>query len=179
MGYAVELYFGQREEAAVRHVWDELARQNISDVMPSLHARPHISLDVFDALNPEALRPVLESLAASTPPIETLFASVAAFPSNEGVVFLAPVVTHEMLDLHADFHRRLDRLGIACNPLYHPGHWVPHCTIAIDLPRAQVSSALEACLQRATIPAVLLTSIGITEFRPVREVMEYPLIGTR
>ena len=49
-GYAVELSFDPRTEAAVRRVWDDLAREGVNDFMSGFGSHPHISLAVFDEL---------------------------------------------------------------------------------------------------------------------------------
>ena len=103
MGFAIELFFDPAADAAVRTIWRALADASHSPTMLEIGSRPHVSLAVCGALDAQRFRPVLEAFARETP-LEFVLASVGAFPTAEGVVFLAPVVTRRLLNLHQTFH---------------------------------------------------------------------------
>lgn len=98
--------------------------------MLEVKARPHVSLAAFETLDVEATEACLEHFARSHAPLELNLASVASFPTELNVVFLAPVVTRALLDLHDDFYAGWYSGWGSPNPLYLPGNWVPHCTTA-------------------------------------------------
>ena len=113
--------------------------------------------------------------ADETAPIELSLASVGLFPSV--AVFLAPVVTAQLIDLHAGVHRRLGGMGGGALDHYRPGVWVPHCTLASDLAPEQFASAL-AIAGRAPLPLECrLVEVGIVEFRPVKQLVSRVLAG--
>ena len=177
MGYAVELNLSRDSAVRVVKVWESLAREGISSVMLDVGARPHISLAVLDDLNPEALRTDLSRFAEHTPPLSLDLASAGTFPTAEGVVFLAPVVTQELLAVHSRFHSLLTERGIDSAAYYRPGNWVPHCTVAIDLAPGKIGAALENCVRSEAFGAVDLDEVSLIEFRPVREIYAFPLGG--
>lgn len=133
MGYAVELYFDRGTEERITRLWDTYREQNVTSLLPDLGFRPHISLAVFRDVEPALLTDVLVDIARNTLPLEVGLAAVASFPGAEGVLFLVPTVSKELIELHEYFHERISKLGLKANPYYLPGRWVPHCTIASDL----------------------------------------------
>jgi len=177
MGFAVEAYYDPTTDERVRGLWEALARAGISDSMFAIGARPHISLAVFDDLDPDTLREEVAAFARNTPPLAVTLAAVGIFPGEEGVVYLAPVVTMELLELHARFHRRLRDLGLESAAYYCPGDWVPHCTVATGLPPDKVSLAVEACRSHDVFTTGQLTAVSLVEFRPVWEICVCPLGG--
>ena len=179
MGYAVELNLSRDSAARVVRVWESLAREAINSVMLDVGAQPHISLAVLEDLDPEALRADLSRFAEVTRPLSLDLASAGTFPTAEGVVFLAPVVTQELLEVHRRFHRLLSDRGLDCGEYYWPGKWVPHCTVAIDMVPDKISAALEMCVQSEAFGAVELDEVSLIEFRPVREIYAFPLSGRR
>lgn len=96
MGYAVELNLSQDSAARVVEVWEGLARASISSRMLDLGAQPHVSLAVCEELDPTQLREELRRFAETTRPLSLKLSSAGAFPTAEGVMFLAPVVTQEL-----------------------------------------------------------------------------------
>jgi len=172
--FAIELYFDPVTEQAMRAVWHTLAAAGLTATLPASGARPHVSLAVCPTLAPEAYRDELAGFARGAAPLDLTLASVGTFPGAEGVVFLAPVVTRPLLRLHAALHRRLASRA-ASWPYYRPGHWVPHCTVAADLPPERVPSAVDLC-RRAPLPLRgRLEAVGLVAFRPVAHLYTYPL----
>ncbi|MBI3948251.1 MAG: 2'-5' RNA ligase family protein [Armatimonadetes bacterium] len=175
MGYAVEVYFDPQAEARVRLLWQRLADQGISSPLSAAGSRPHVSLAVFERGDPVRLREELAALVPRCPPLSLLFSSVGAFPTQEGVVFLAPVVTPGLLEVHRRFHGQLQEAGIRSLEHYRPGRWVPHCTVATNLAPAQTALAMEVCVASSAFGPATLTEIGLVEFRPVRSICALPL----
>lgn len=168
MGYAIELALDDEYAAKVYPLWDAIHTHFGGTDLRLLGARPHISLAVLPDLTPETFYAPLEEFASTCPVLDIHFASVASFPTAEGVVFLAPVVTEELLSLHKRFHQLLRLLNVTSNPYYEPGSWVPHCTIGQNLPAAKVASALDFARTAGVYSRARLVEISLIEFRPVR-----------
>lgn len=170
MGYAIELFYDHESEPAVRGIWDGLGEKLGKPSLSELGARPHVSLAVYnDGLDAADFPEQLREFAQSVAPFEFKLSSVGTFPSREGVVFLAPVVTRQLLAVHARFHKvfsRNDELGMA---YYLPGNWVPHCTVAINLSAAEAREAVAYCRESFQPITGRFQQIGLVEFRPVKE----------
>ena len=107
--------------------------------LSELGARPHVSLSVYgDGLDTNGFPERLLEFARSIDPFDFTLSSLGTFPGQEGVVFLAPVVTRRLLEVHARLPRGVfeahNNTGMGH---YLPGNWVPHCTVAIDLSAAR------------------------------------------
>jgi len=175
MGYAVELNLSANSATRVVKLWESLARESLNSVMLDLGAQPHISLAVFENLDPVVLRDDLDRFAEVTRPLSVVLSSAGAFPTAEGVVFLAPVVTQELLGVHEKFHSLLRDREVECVEYYRPGKWVPHCTVAIDMAADKIGTAIEMCVRSQVFGQVEMDEVSLVEFRPVREIYAFPL----
>lgn len=178
MGYAVELTLDPVSTEAVRTLWHALTERGVNPTLPQLNAQPHISLAVYETLDPAAMGDELAAFAGELAPIDTVFSAVGTFPTNEGVVYLAPVVTAELLAIHARFHARMEQLGLRSNAYYRPGHWVPHCTIALEIPPADIPTAIALARASNVFGPISLTAVELIEFRPVQIIYRIPLQGS-
>jgi 2'-5' RNA ligase len=176
-GFAVELLFDPAMEARLRALWKALAQAEVSSSMLDIGARPHVSLAVFERLDPTSMHAELDGFARENPPLEVTLSAVGTFPGAEGAVFIAPVVTPEMLDLHKRFHRRLAELSIPSLAYYHPSNWTPHCTAAMEMPPDKIPAAVEICRNADVFGSARLVEVELIAFRPVRRLYAFPLGG--
>ncbi len=176
MGYAVELICDPESERAVCEIWDGLGAALGKPSLSELGARPHVSLAVYsDDLDVTGFSKQLHEFAGSVAAFEFKLSSVGTFPGSEGVVFLAPAATRQLLAVHTRFHEvfsQYDASGMAC---YLPGNWVPHCTVAIDLTAPEVTEAMAHCREAFQPVTGRFQEIGLVEFRPVKELYTFKL----
>lgn len=177
IGYAVELYFDAEGEERIRRLWRGLATVGISDVLEKSGGRPHISLAVFGDVEVGRLQEVVEGFAQELPPLRVNLASVGTFPTPEGVVFLAPVVSRALLALHESFSERLAVHKLVAQPYYRAGRWVPHCTVGQSLASGQITAAVEFCRYADVYGRYDLVEMGMVEFRPVKQIVVGRLMG--
>ncbi len=180
MGYAVELFYDDESDRAVRRIWDGLGAMLERPSLSELGARPHVSLAVYsdelaDCLDMAGFEEILREFAQLATSFEFKLSSVGTFPGGEGVVFLAPVVTRQLLAFHARFHDAFSRHRDAAAPYYRPGQWVPHCTVAIDLAPSEVTKAVDYCREAFRPICGRFEEIGLIEFRPVKELVAVKL----
>jgi 2'-5' RNA ligase len=159
-----------RADAAVRELWQSLFQAGIPSQPLSAGARPHISLCLYESLDPGLFRKKLEAFASQAAPLYFLLESVGSFPSADGVVFLAPHPSDPLLDLHRRFHKDFEGYVSTASRHYLPGYWKPHCTLAQKLSSDQVGQAIAVC-RRAALPIRgQFTQIGLIEYRPIKEI---------
>ncbi len=114
MAYAVELRFDEDLAERVRALWQALEQIGAGSFGPGGAPVPHLSLAVYDdeaEVDAAAAGDLVAELAARGARSEIAFASLGVFPTAENVLFLAPVVTPALLDLHAAYHAMAQRLG--------------------------------------------------------------------
>jgi 2'-5' RNA ligase len=166
MGVAVEVYFDPVTEQSLRQFQTTLTAHGIPPILDQLGFRPHLSLAVFSDATPEQLIPIVQAFAHNTHRFALTFSHIGVFPTDEGVVFLAPTLTDHLATLHRDFHQCLDQAACGADQYYQPDHWVPHCTIAMDVAPPQVATAVKVLLQKFRPIRVQCIEIGIITFRP-------------
>ncbi len=174
-GFAVVLYFDSATESRVKTLWESLYKEGVNPTLLTIGPRPHISLAVFESVDPAAIREELRTIAEDFSPLTVELSSVGTFAASEGVVFVAPVVTMDLIELHERFHRHLAELEIPSDERYKPGNWVPHCTAAIDVTDEQLPAAIEICRSSDVFVAGQLTEIGLVECEPVHELYSFPM----
>jgi hypothetical protein len=136
VAYAIEMFFDDRADAAVRRLWHRLAEAGLPSLETLGHSRhrPHLSLTVLDAADPPALSEV-----DVLPPLR--FPALGTFAGDGGVLFLAAVTTGPLLDVQARLSDRLQQQGFTQWRHYRPGSWLPHCTLAMNLTPSELSAA--------------------------------------
>ncbi len=170
MGYAVEMFFEETGSQPIRRLFD-----SIDSPLPKIGALPHVSLALFDAVDVSRLIDVSGAFAHNTCAFGIRFSSVGLFSGDDTVVFLAPVVTDELLGLHRSFHMRLEAAGLCSDPYYAPGYWVPHCTITIEEPLPGAFDTIETIHAAKVMGEYLVSSIHVVEFRPVVDLASFDL----
>jgi len=174
MPYALDLLLDPATDASIRSAWDVVVAAGIAPAPPDSGNFPHVTLGVCDDADVAKIAEPLRELAAATDPMAIMFSSVGVFPGHEPVIFLAPVVTAELLDLHARFHALFSRYVTRPWEHYEPGRWVPHCTLAMKFAPARTAEALAACTMALPIRA-RLEQISLVTFYPARFALCYPL----
>ncbi|MEZ4734679.1 MAG: 2'-5' RNA ligase family protein [Caldilineaceae bacterium] len=177
MGFAVELHIDAVNAAPIMTLSDAIYAQCGGENLTGIGAQPHLSLTVFPELEPARLEGVLAAFAAATPPVPVTLAAVGVFPTAQGVVYLAPVVTPDLLAVHRRFHDLLAPLAIPSNAYYLPGNWMPHCTVGFELPADKIGQAVTLCQQADLFRSVTLITVRLIAFRPVRPIFTYELRG--
>lgn len=145
MAQALEFWFDDAADAAVRKLWRRLDEAGVPSLATRTHGRhrPHVTFALQGAIPPrtrEALREDLRLLAIPNLWLSTL----AAFSASEPVLMLAAVVDTELLAVHSAVHDVLAKKVKQPQAYYLPGSWVPHCTLAQGLEPAQVAAGFAA-----------------------------------
>lgn len=128
---------------------------------------PHISLAVYDGLDPEPLMEVLEAFSEDMSAPDVKLSSIGLFPGPAPVLFAAPVVSSELLALHGHFHAAAASAGAACWPYYLPGNWVPHVTLAEHLTAEEAGAAVSGAMSLWQPMSTSLHRISLVRFHPV------------
>lgn len=177
MGYAVELYFHPKTEQSIKSIWKVLYDKHISKYMYESNSRPHINLAAYDDKinNFELFTKEVEGFAKTLPPFKLNLLNIGVFNTEEGVVFLQPKVTRELLDIHEKFHRTMESFVEAEWRYYLPDLWMPHCTMAIDLNKEKLLQSVEVISELFKPIEVSIQEVGIVRFKPVEHIASYLL----
>lgn len=148
MVHSIELVFDPDTEAAIRHIWADLAGAGIPSQAPA--SRPHVTLAVAERIDP-GVDALLAPVAGRLPLTATIGAPVLFGRAN--VVFARLVVpTSELLALHAEVHRLCrPHLSPGPTPNSLPDQWTAHVTLARRVGGQQLGRALRIAGRPAQI----------------------------
>jgi hypothetical protein len=163
---ALEMYFDAPTERRVRALWNALEEQGVPslrDLARRSH-RPHLSLVVAEALDPDAVAAALAGYDAA-PPITVSFQYVGQFVGR--VLFLGPAPTADLIAHQAEVWRRVTAAGQQPFGLYEPGSWVPHTTLSMRVPRPVLLQAVRVCLEALPVVATVTAAAVVDQNRGI------------
>ena len=177
MPYSVELALVESDASAIDSLCDRLEEDRDITTYRRLDSAPHISLAVYDNIDVNRCADALRAFARTLSPTSVHLGAMGAFCHDRNVLFVAPAVTSELLELHERFHRTFEAFDGACWNYYRPGNWVPHVTLAIDLSAVQLGTAIQnlAPLWRGRNAA--LDRLRFISHPPFRVLCEFALGG--
>lgn len=176
MNIAVELFFDSQSETAIRQMWIKLSTANISNFMKDMNSTPHISLAVYDCIDVTRLKIRLSEFAINHIPLSLKFSAIGMFPGDEGVLFLAPAVTEDLLAMHRNYHQVTADWSDLVWPHYRPdGSWFPHCTIAMKLNNENFFRAITLIGEEFNGIKVNVNSVAAVEYPPANILLKSPL----
>lgn len=141
MAQALEFFFDDEADSAVRALWRRLDRAGVPSLSGRTHRkhRPHVSFAVAGSI-PAATRDALRDDLARLAIPRLWLSTLGAFSAADTVLMLAAVVDTELLAVHSAVHDVLAKKVKAPSAYYLPGSWVPHCTLAQGIEPAQVAT---------------------------------------
>ena len=163
----------QRIEA----LWEGAALFEDEPSMRALGYPPHLTFAVYDTLTTGDLKPALDTAFARQAPFSLVFESIRIFEGPALVLWAAPRPCAALGDAHAIIHRIID--PAFCRPHYRPGAWVPHCTLAMQVPTKRRQDALAFASHPVELFEVVFDVADIVQFPPVRVAQECALLETR
>ena len=139
MVHSIELVFDPDTEAAIRHIWDDLADAGLPIQAPA--SRPHVTLVVAERIAADVdtlLGPVSQRL-----PLPCAVGAPLLFGRAKVVLARLVVPTSELLSVHAEVHRlSLPHVSPGPMPNSLPGQWTAHVTLARRIGGGQLGRAL-------------------------------------
>lgn len=178
MGYAVEVYFDKASEDKLMEYWRLLHQQGYSSYMYKHGGHPHIAFAVFDdnIRDIDNLKKIMVEYFMGVKPFDILFSNLGLFPTDEGVCFIAPKVSSQLLECHTGFYDKLCDYGYDewFNEYYKPDVWIPHCTMTIKTDVRNQMMGLDLLRSVFKPFRAQIERVALVEFYPIKylEVME-------
>jgi 2'-5' RNA ligase len=178
MGYAIVLFFDLPDRQKMEDVRQSILQTAGFPLPTDARSQPHITLAMFETLEkPTLVDKIIRKFSRTVAPFKIHIAFAGLFPTEEEVIFLAPVATRQLLDVHGRLHRELKREGLVSVPYYQPEEWVPHCTVSVGLKSDTKARALESVMHSGAFGAAVLSEIGLVQYDPIKYLGTYPLSG--
>lgn len=168
MDYAVILRIDEEAERKVFPLINTITKVSGNAYMTANGIPPHVSLSLFSAENEAEIKEILTGFAKPLNRFAMDFDSFGVF--NPHVLFLAPVVTSHLINIHADLNNRISPAANGLNAYYLPNQWVPHMALGVKLHDDELLKAFEV-LQKEFLPFTgEIVKIALAECEPYREV---------
>ncbi|CAN5564508.1 hypothetical protein BH24DEI1_BH24DEI1_17320 [soil metagenome] len=130
----------------VERLWDRL--EGCCDLSQiRLTPLPHLSWQLAQGYDEEALLPALEALGAELEPTTVRTVGLGIFSGPAPVLYLPVIKDRALLERHARLWQALAPHGQGVSAHYHPDRWVPHITLAHGpVSAAQIVRAAEGLI---------------------------------
>jgi 2'-5' RNA ligase len=113
----------------VEEIWRELERDcGLTGIQVTPF--PHISWKIAADYDFEALKGVVQEIAAETMPFTITVNGLGIFTNEAPVVYLSVVRTAPLSVLHAKIWARVLPISTDVSPYYAPEQWMPHISLA-------------------------------------------------
>ena len=168
--YAIELVFDEESQKKINNIRKLLSSNGIHDEAVPTN---HVSIADFETDNLELLKEKVKEFANRVHKFKLNLSTVGTFMTKENVIFLQPVMTDELMNLHKKFINSMKDLNGKANEYYNHNKWVPHCTIAIRLSDEELIKGFEILKSTSFLPLeVTVDKIDILNY-PAPYIQEY------
>jgi 2'-5' RNA ligase len=125
--------------------------------------RPHVSLAVYNEIpNSADFAEKFSAFFIGRRKIHFHMEAIGSFPAS-GTCFVSPTVTENLFKLHKGFHDEFSDFKELASRYYFPDKWIPHCTLATQLTRDKLATALNYCSARFESLVGIFESAGFVE----------------
>jgi 2'-5' RNA ligase len=165
MAHAVELFFDDAADGAIRALWQRLDDAGVPSVATRTHQRhrPHVTLAVAGSIPAGARKALRSELSVLSLPDLWLY-TLGTFPGEEAALLLSAVVDTEVLAVHSAVHDVLAGKVAQPSAYYFPGAWIPHCPLAQGITSEELANGFAALCPTEPVRAAV-TEVGVTDTR--------------
>ena len=168
MNYAIELVFDNESQMVINELRTKLNDNGVHDEAVKLN---HVSIGDYKTDNIEELKNKVIEFSKTIKPFELSLVSVGTFMTKENVIFLEPIMTDELMDIHKRFIEYMKDFNGVLNPYYDIDKWMPHCTISIRLSDKELFKGIELLKEIIRLPIkVIVDKIDIINY-PFNQIM--------
>jgi hypothetical protein len=175
MPYTIEFYFETAFEQMLLDVWGKLAEAGVPSYYQSVGVRPHLTLVVLEQCNEDRLCPIVQDFSRSLPALTVTFVGVGLISHTLCDVHLQPIVTKELLDIHAMLYEELCASGNPPVDLYTPGHWMPRGSMSKKLSFTNALRTVEICSTHTRFGTAGIAELCFAEFNSRRNILTCPM----
>ena len=166
MAGAISICARNPTRQGVVSLWHQAGKFEDEPSMPKLGYPPHITFAIYDEIDQQKLHQVMRSVFSAVQPVRILFDRIAFFDASPLILWAAPSDRSKLDDVHDAIHRHLTQ--DECRAHYVPGNWIPHCTLATDIPDHNRAAAIAFATQGIEPFEVIFDSAECVSFPPVR-----------
>lgn len=137
MQAVLQLFFDEDTDAFFRSLWQKVKDAGLPSPLLERGATPHITLSFGNDVNVHGLISALDDRLSGKSTFELVFVSLSTFANEKEVIFVAPVVTRTLLDLHREVQHEMSNYA-STSAYSQIDRWFPHCTLTMQLNPTQL-----------------------------------------
>ena len=137
MAVAIILAFDEESTAILNRVYKKLKENKFNSYYQLVV--PHITLISYDNIDLQVVLERLKRFCNSYTPFRIQFSSYGIFPVEKSVLFLNPKLNMELLTIQQKVFELFEDFQVVDSPKT----WVPHCTLATDVPIKKIGEAID------------------------------------
>ena len=137
MPIAIVLAFDGESTTILNRVYKKLKENNFNSYYQLV--MPHITLKLYENIDLQVIMERINHLCDNLAPFRIQISSYGYFPSEEGVLFLNPKASIELLNIQQKISELFEDFQVGASSKT----WVPHCTLATDIPIKKIGEAIE------------------------------------
>jgi 2'-5' RNA ligase len=134
---AIVLAFDEESTNILNRVFEKLKESKYNSYYQLV--KPHITLTSYENIDLQVARERLHQFCDNANPFRIQFSSFGYFPSEESVLFLNPKASIELLEIQQSISELFEDFRTGGST----GTWVPHCTLATDIPIKKIGKAID------------------------------------
>lgn len=167
MDYAVLLHFDKNSEARIFELWKEAVKCGGDPYLIDCGLRPHITLAIFEDTDIQTFCSKLQLFSKDLKTFNLKLGSIGTFASSQGVLYLSPIMTDVLADLHKGFYKFFEGDLEGINSYYKPNNWVPHCSLSINNSLEIFMLIMKSAIEAFEPLDIKISEISIIESKPV------------
>ena len=109
MGYAIVGYFDENADKRIKTLWEGMAKAGVNDYLIKSENNPHIKFAMYEDLNLDEAKPLLENIAGKTKAIPVQFKTYSFYPNEKPFISIDVAVSSEILNLQKEIRNSCDR----------------------------------------------------------------------
>ncbi|MHA1969253.1 MAG: 2'-5' RNA ligase family protein [Candidatus Hodarchaeales archaeon] len=147
MPYSIELHFDEQSNNNFKNIIDILASEGVRSLTIEQNIPPHLTLCVYDTLNITKTQSNINLASQKYHIFKLKLTGIGLFPSTEPPLFLIPKITINLLKIQRYMCNLFEPYQKTQWKYYSSENWVPHCSIAFNLPRNSIPNAISIVLK--------------------------------
>ena len=177
MKCAIQLVFNNDNQVVLNNLRKMLVENGVHDGAVPIN---HISLADIEIEDDQLslVKSILERFSINHNALNLNLSSVGSFMSKENVLFLAPIMTEELMNYNDELIDILTKNNITCGKYYTKDNWQPHCTISIRITDNELFAGFKVLKENNLLPmTVTANSIDLLCYdpKPYKELARFEL----
>lgn len=173
---ALEMFFEKSEENMIMEYWLRFKNEKISTYLLDVDSRPHLTVGCFNNIDIGHCSERLQDFCNTNKKLQLIFPSIGVFTKPKPCVFLAPVVTNGLLDMHSKLFEVFSDCDYSGFEFYTKDKWMPHCAMDIATDIETVCKSTDLLLRNFVPFSTYVSEIGwVLVDKPVKTLHTFPL----